>query len=104
MQQRQQQAFAGAMPDPFFGDAHLSRMGSQSHLPSPSPSASQQQRSPGLRASPSLGGGPSANPGLRSGGDNGLGLGVDPSARAYNLQGTLSKLQSLLMIRYCGQL
>ena len=81
MQKQQQQQMYGGMQDPFYGD--LNRMASQQM---PSASMAQQQRSPGLRASPNLG----SLPGGRS--DMGLSMGLDQSMGQYGLQGEIFAL------------
>ncbi len=84
-QQQQQQQMYGSMQDPFYGD--LNRLASQQL---PSASMAQQQRSPGLRASPGLGANLASMPSARS--DMGLGMGLDPSMGQYGLQGKLADL------------
>ena len=68
------------MQDPFYGD--LNRLASQQL---PSASMAQQQRSPGLRASPGLGASLASVPSGRS--DMGLSMSLDQSMGQYGLQG-----------------
>ena len=81
-QRQQQQMFGGGMQEPFYSD--MQRMGSHPQMPSPSAPVSQQQRSPGLRASPSLGGSLVSNSNSR--GDPGVGLGMEQAPGSYSLQ------------------
>ena len=78
--QQQQQQMYGGMQDPFYGD--LNMLASQQL---PSASMAQQQRSPGLRASPGLGASLASAPSGRS--DMGLSMGLDQSMGQYGVQG-----------------